>query len=84
VHARVLGWALEAARSAEAAAVDPERTRWSGWLAADQASIRAALSWALGGHEPEAGRELAALPAAIAVWRGLIRYRRSVPRRGGR
>ena len=34
-------------------------------LSAEQASIRAALSWALGGAEPEAGRELA---ARLARW----------------
>jgi hypothetical protein len=34
-------------------------------LSAGQACIRAALSWALGGAEPEAGRELA---ARLARW----------------
>ena len=34
-------------------------------ISAEQASIRAALSWALGGQEPEAGRELA---ARLARW----------------
>jgi predicted ATPase len=34
-------------------------------MSADQASIRAALSWALGGAEPVAGRELA---ARLARW----------------
>ena len=42
-----------------------EWTGWSGRLSAEQASIRAALSWALGGAEPEAGRELA---ARLARW----------------
>jgi hypothetical protein len=41
---------------------------WPGWfdrLSAEQASIRAALSRALGGREPEAGRELT---ARLARW----------------
>ena len=58
-------WALEVARSAEAALPGAEWPRWSGRLSADQANIRAALSWALGGAEPEAGRELA---ARLARW----------------
>jgi predicted ATPase/DNA-binding CsgD family transcriptional regulator len=65
VHARLLGWALEVARLAEAARPGPERTAWSSRLSAEHASIRAALSWALGGAEPEAGRELA---ARLARW----------------
>ena len=60
VHARLLRWALEVARSAEAALPGAEWPRWSDRLSADQANIRAALSWALGGAEPGAGRELAA------------------------
>jgi DNA-binding CsgD family transcriptional regulator len=65
VHARLLEWALDEARSAEAALPGAERAGWSGRLSAGQASIRAALSWALGGAEPEAGRELA---ARLARW----------------
>ena len=65
VHARLLRWALEVARSAEAALPGAEWPRWSDRLSAEQASIRAALSWALGGAEPEAGRELA---ARLARW----------------
>ena len=65
VHARLLRWALEAARSAEAAPSTAERTGWSDRLSAGQANIRAALSWALGGAEPGAGRELA---ARLARW----------------
>jgi predicted ATPase/DNA-binding CsgD family transcriptional regulator len=65
VHARLLRWALEVARSAEAARPGAERAGWSDRLSAEQASIRAALSWALGGQEPEAGRELA---ARLARW----------------
>ena len=41
---------------------------WAAWasrLSAGQDSIHAALSWALGGQEPEAGRELA---ARLARW----------------
>ena len=53
------------ARSAEAALSGAEWTGWSSRLSAEQASIRAALSWALGGAEPEAGRELA---ARLARW----------------
>ena len=64
-HARLLGWALEAARSAEAAQPGAERAGWSDRISVDQASIRAALTWALGGAEPEAGRELA---ARLARW----------------
>jgi predicted ATPase/class 3 adenylate cyclase/DNA-binding CsgD family transcriptional regulator len=65
VHARLLRWALEVARSADAAQSVAERAGWSARLTAHQASIRAALSWALGGQEPEAGRELA---ARLARW----------------
>ena len=65
VHARLLEWALEVARPADAALSSAERAGWSGLLSAGQASIRAALSWALGGAEPEAGRELA---ARLARW----------------
>ena len=65
VHARLLEWALEVARSAEAALPGTERAGWSTRLSAEQANIRAALSWALGGAEPEAGRELA---ARLARW----------------
>jgi predicted ATPase/DNA-binding CsgD family transcriptional regulator len=65
VHARLLQWALEVARSAETALSSPEWTAWSDRLSADQASIRAALSWALGGAEPDAGRGLA---ARLARW----------------
>jgi predicted ATPase/DNA-binding CsgD family transcriptional regulator len=65
VHARLLGWALEVARSADAALSAAEWTGWSDRLSAEQASIRAALSWALGGAEPETGRELA---ARLARW----------------
>jgi predicted ATPase/DNA-binding CsgD family transcriptional regulator len=60
VHVRLARWALEAARSAEAARPGAERAGWSDRLSADQANLRAALSWALGGQEPEAGQELAA------------------------
>ena len=65
VHACLLEWALEVARSAEAALLGAEGPDWSSRMSADQASIRAALSWALGGAEPEAGRELA---ARLARW----------------
>jgi predicted ATPase/DNA-binding CsgD family transcriptional regulator len=64
-QARLLRWALEVARSADAALPGAGRSGWSSRLSAGQASIRAALSWALGGAEPEAGRELA---ARLARW----------------
>jgi predicted ATPase len=65
MQARLLRWALEVARAAEAARPGAERQDWSSRLSAGQASMRAALSWALGGAEPEAGRELA---ARLARW----------------
>jgi predicted ATPase/class 3 adenylate cyclase/DNA-binding NarL/FixJ family response regulator len=65
VQARLLCWALEVARLAEAAPPGPERTAGSSRLSAEHASLRAALSWALGGAELEAGRELA---ARLARW----------------
>jgi len=65
VHARLLRWALEIARSAEAALSTDRWTGWSAMLSAEQANIRAALSWALGGQESDAGRELA---ARLARW----------------
>ena len=65
VHVRLLRWALAVARSAEAALPRAEPAGWSDRLSTDQASIRAALSWALGGQEPGAGRELA---ARLARW----------------
>jgi predicted ATPase/DNA-binding CsgD family transcriptional regulator len=65
VRVRLLEWALDQARSAEAALPGAERAGWSDRLAAEQGSVRAALSWALGGAEPEAGRELA---AQLARW----------------
>jgi predicted ATPase/DNA-binding CsgD family transcriptional regulator len=65
VRVRLLRWALAVARTAEAALSSVEWTGWSSRLSADQANIRAALSWALGGQEPDAGRELA---ARLARW----------------
>ena len=65
VRVHLLEWALEVARSADVALSRAEWTGWSSRLTAEQASIRAALSWALGGAEPEAGRELA---ARLARW----------------
>jgi len=65
VQDNLLRWALEVARSAEESLSSAEWTSWSDRLSAEQASIRAALSWALGGAEPEAGRELA---ARLARW----------------
>jgi predicted ATPase/DNA-binding CsgD family transcriptional regulator len=65
VHTCLLEWALAVARSAEAALPGAEGPDWSSQISAGQASIRAALSWALGGAEPEAGRELA---ARLARW----------------
>jgi predicted ATPase/DNA-binding CsgD family transcriptional regulator len=64
-HLRLLAWALDGARSAEATLASAEWQAWASRLSTEQANIRAALSWALGGHEPEAGRELA---ARLARW----------------
>jgi predicted ATPase/DNA-binding CsgD family transcriptional regulator len=65
VHLRLLEWALGEARSAEATVGSTGWAAWASRLSAEQDSIRAALSWALGGHELEAGRELA---ARLARW----------------
>jgi predicted ATPase/DNA-binding CsgD family transcriptional regulator len=65
VHARLLQWALEVARSAEMAPPGAGPTCWPDRLSAEQGNLRAALSWALGGAEREAGRELA---ARLARW----------------
>ena len=65
VRRRLLDWALGEARSAEATVGSAGWAAWARRLAAGQDSIRAALSWALGGAEPEAGRELA---ARLARW----------------
>ena len=65
VHSRLLDWALGEARSAEATVGSTGWAAWASRLSAGQDSIRAALSWALGGQEPEAGRELA---ARLARW----------------
>jgi predicted ATPase/DNA-binding CsgD family transcriptional regulator len=65
VHRRLLDWALGEARSAEATVGSTGWTAWASRLSAGQDSIRAALSWALGGQEPQAGRELA---ARLARW----------------
>ena len=65
IRARLLEWALEVARSADAALPGAERAGWSHRLSAEQGNIRAALSWALGGAEPGAGRELA---GRLARW----------------
>jgi len=65
VRVHLLEWALGVARSADVALSRAEWTGWSSRLTAEQASIRAALSWGLGGTEPEAGRELA---ARLARW----------------
>jgi predicted ATPase/DNA-binding CsgD family transcriptional regulator len=64
-HHRLLEWTLDMAASAEAALASDEWPAWADRLAAEQANLRAALSWALGGYEPERGRELA---ARLARW----------------
>jgi predicted ATPase/DNA-binding CsgD family transcriptional regulator len=64
-HLRLLRWALDVAISAEATLASADWPAQAGRLAAEQANLRAALSWALGGHEPEQGRELA---ARLARW----------------
>ena len=65
VQLRLLDWALDQARSAEATVGSTGWAAWASRLSAGQDSIRAALSWALGGQEPEAGRELG---ARLARW----------------
>ena len=65
MHLRLLEWALAEARSAEATLGSTGWAAWASRLSAGQDSIRAALSWSLGGHEPETGRELA---ARLARW----------------
>ena len=65
VHLRLLDWALGEARSAEATVGSAGWAVSASRLSAGQDSIRAALSWALGGAKPEAGRELA---ARLARW----------------
>ena len=65
VHARLLRWALDVAGAAETDLAGADGPGWSSRLSAGQACIRAALSWALGGAEPEAGRDLA---ARLARW----------------
>ena len=64
-HRRLLDWALGEARSAEATVGSTGWAAWARRLSAEQASIRAALSWALSGQDPQAGRELA---ARLARW----------------
>ena len=49
VHLRLLDWALGEARSAEATVGSAGWAAWASRLSAGQDSIRAALSWALGG-----------------------------------
>ena len=65
VHLRLLEWALGEAQSADATVGSTGWAAWASRLSAEQDSIRAALSWALGGQEPQAGRELA---ARLARW----------------
>ena len=72
VHLRLLEWALDEARSAEAARPGAEWAGWSDRLSAGQASLRAALSWALGGADPDVGRELAA--RLVRWWIAVGRY----------
>jgi len=72
VHLRLLEWALDQARSAEAARPGAGWASWSGRLSAGQAGIRAALSWALDGADPEGGRELAA--RLVRWWIATGRY----------
>ena len=65
VHLRLLDWALGEARSAEATVGSTGWAAWASRLSTGQDTISAALSRALGGQEPEAGRELA---ARLARW----------------
>jgi len=64
-YVRLLAWALDRARSAEATLASAEWPAWASRLSAEQANMRAALAWGLGGHEPEAGQQLA---ARLARW----------------
>jgi len=61
----LLRWALDVAGVAETALAGTGGPGWSSGLSVGQASIRAALSWALGGAESAAGRDLA---ARLARW----------------
>jgi len=65
VHLRLLEWALDMARSAEAASASTEWPGWASRLSAEQDNLRAALSWALTKPELQAGQELA---ARLARW----------------
>jgi predicted ATPase/DNA-binding CsgD family transcriptional regulator len=64
-HIRLLAWALELAQAAETTVASAEWPAWSCRLADELANLRAALAWALGGQDREAGRELA---ARLARW----------------
>ena len=84
VHARLLKWALEVARSAEAALPGAEWPRWSDQLSADQANIRAALSWALGGAEPADGTGTGRPARPVVDRHRPVQRRRPVPDHSGR
>ena len=68
VQVRLLEWALEVARSAEAARPGAQRQDWSSRLSAGQASIRAALSWALGRAAPARRRSARCLAPGRRGW----------------
>ncbi len=65
VNRRLLEWTSGLAQAADEASASTEWPARASRLSTEQDNIRAALSWALGGHEPEAGRELA---ARLARW----------------
>ena len=90
VHLRLLEWALGEARSAEATVGSTGWAAWASRLSAEQDSIRAALSWALGGAGTPGGTG-AGRPARPVVdrhrpvhrSRPVPDHRRRHPGRGG-
>ena len=84
VHLRLLDWALGEARSAEATVGSTGWAAWASRLSAGQDSIRAALSWALGGAGAGGGTG-AGRPARPVVDRHRpVQRSGPVPDRGGR
>ena len=84
MHLRLLDWALDEARSAEATVGSAGWAEWASRLSAGRDGVRAALSWALGGQEPEAGRELAAPARPVVDRHRPVQRSGPVPDHGGR